>query len=326
MIAAIVRRHGPAVEAIEVGEVPEPAEHPLTGERGVVIEVRNAGLSFPEMLLAQGWYQWAPSLPFVIGSEVAGVVKDAPQGSRFRPGDRVAACCRIGGVAETAVAAEHLTFPLPARMDFAAGAALVLNYHTAWHALVLRGGLRDGEAVLVLGAGGGLGTAALQVANGLGARTIAVVSDAGAGTILRLDEDWEEEARSVGVDLVFDPVGGGRFHKALRTLADGGRVVTVGFAAGEIPRVDVNRLLLRNTAVIGAGWGPYLQARPEEAARIGRGVDELVAAGSILPVVGQRFPLAAAAEALATIERRQARGKVVIDVGIGAVRQDDQLD
>src|SRR5206468_10637529 len=159
--------------------------------------------------------------------------------------------------------------------DFAQGAALVLNYHTAYFSLVTRGQLQEGEAVLVHGAAGGVGTATLQVAKGLGARTIAVVSsdekervarDAGADEVVRSDGQWKDEAKAWsggGIDVVLDPVGGDRFTDSLRSLAEGGRVVVVGFTGGSIPEVKVNRLLLGNTEVIGAGWGAYVMAKPE---------------------------------------------------------------
>lgn len=309
-----------------IEDVPEPRVHPLTGEEGVVIDVRAAGASYPEVLMSRGEYQLQPELPFVPGTEVAGVVRSAPATATVSAGDRVAACCRVGGFAETAIAAPHLTFRLPDALDFAEGAALVLNYHTAYLALRLRGRLRDGETVLVHGAAGGVGTAALQVASGLGARTIAIVSSdekevvarrAGAGEVLRCDSQWCERARELsggGVDVVLDPVGGERFLDSLRSLRLEGRLVVVGFVGGPIPAVQANRLLLNNIEVVGAAWGPYVRARPEQASVIGEAVQALVRDGCVRPIVGERYPLEAAAEALASIEERRALGKVVLDV------------
>src|SRR5918998_5449887 len=163
--------------ALAEAELPEPEpSHMLTPGSGVVVDVHAAGVSFPEVLQTRGEYQLKPPLPFVPGSEVGGVVRSAPDGAAVKPGDRVAAFCALGGFAEVAVAPEFLTFPLHDDLDFAAGAALVLNYHTAWFSLVMRGRLQEGETVLVHGAAGGVGTASLQVAKGLGARTIAIVS------------------------------------------------------------------------------------------------------------------------------------------------------
>src|SRR6202453_3583764 len=165
--------------ALALGDIPEPEsppQHMLTPGSGVLVEVHAAGVSFPEVLQARGEYQLKPPLPFVPGSEIAGIVREAPDGAAVAPGDRVAAFCALGGFAELAVAPEFLTFPLAPKLDFAQGAGLILNYHTAYFALVQRGRLTAGETVLVHGAAGGVGTAALQVARGLGARTIAVVS------------------------------------------------------------------------------------------------------------------------------------------------------
>jgi NADPH2:quinone reductase len=232
----------------------------------------------------------------------------------------------LGGFAETAVSPEFLTFKLPDALDFAQGAALILNYHTAYFALKLRGRLAAGETVLVHGAAGGVGTASLQVAKGLGARTIAVVSsddkeqvarDAGADEVVRSDGPWKDQVKELsagGVDLVLDPVGGDRFTDSIRSLREEGRVVVVGFTGGSIPEVRVNRLLLNNTEVIGAGWGAYIMAKPEVNRQIGAAVDELMQRGFVRPIVGQRFPLEEAAEALKTIDGRGALGKVVLDV------------
>ncbi|MGA8363384.1 MAG: NADPH:quinone oxidoreductase family protein [Solirubrobacteraceae bacterium] len=318
--------------ALAVGDVPEPASPPqsmLTPGAGVLVEVHAAGVSFPEVLQTRGEYQIKPPVPFVPGSEIAGIVREAPADAAVKVGDRVAAFCALGGFAELAVAPEFLTFPLSGRLDYGQGAGLILNYHTAYFALVLRGRMVAGETVLVHGAAGGVGTAALQVARGLGAHTIAVVSSdekqriaeqAGAETVLRSDGPWKDEAKEVsggGVDLVLDPVGGDRFTDSLRSLGEGGRVVVVGFTGGSIPEVRVNRLLLGNTEVIGAGWGAYAMTRPELCREIGRALDPLIEAGHVAPIVGSRFPLDRAAEALREIDERRATGKVVLDVRPG---------
>jgi NADPH2:quinone reductase len=320
--AQVTSLSGPA-DSIAIVELPEPGPvHPLTGEPGVVIDVRAAGASYPEVLMTRGEYQLQPDLPFVPGTDV----RSAPASASVSPGDRVAACTRVGGFAEVAVAAPFLTFPLPPRLDFAAGAALVLNYHTAYLALRVRGRLAPAETVLVHGAAGGVGTASLQVAKGLGARTIAVVSSdakekvaraCGADEVLRSDGPWREQANDLtggGVDLVLDPVGGDRFLDSLRVLRTTGRLVVVGFVGGPIPEVRANRLLLNNIDVVGAAWGPYTRAWPGGAAAIGAGVDELIASGHVEPLVGEHYPLAAAADALVSLDRRQALGKVVLDV------------
>jgi NADPH2:quinone reductase len=322
----IVDLTGPG-SALQLVELPDPEpSHALTPGSGVLIDVHAAGVSFPEVLQSRGEYQIKPALPFVPGSEVAGIVRSAPADAKVKAGDRVAAFCGLGGFAETAVSAEFLTFALPPELDFAHGASLILNYHTAYFALVLRGRLKEGETVLVHGAAGGVGTAALQVARGAGARTIAVVSSdakqrvaeqAGADEIVRLGESWKDEVKARsngGVDVVLDPVGGDRFTDSLRSLRENGRLVVVGFTGGAIPEVKVNRLLLRNTEVVGAGWGAYVMGKPEVNREIGAAVNRMVGEGVIRPIVGGRFPLERAGAALEEIDERRATGKIVLDV------------
>jgi NADPH:quinone reductase len=307
---------------------PEPS-HPLSPGRGVVVDVHAAGVSFPEVLQTRGEYQIKPPLPFVPGSEVGGVVRSAPDDAPVSAGDRVAACCMLGGFAEVAVAPDFLTFPLPDTLDFAQGAGLILNYHTAYFALKLRGRLAEGETVLVHGAAGGVGTAALQIAKGLGARPLAVVStdekervarDAGAAEVVRSDGPWKDEVKELtggGVDVVIDPVGGDRFTDSLRSLREEGRCVVVGFTGGSIPEVRVNRLLLNNLEVVGAGWGAYVAGKPDLNREIGAAVIRLVDEGHVRPIVGARFPLEQATDALELIDGRGAVGKVVLELDRG---------
>jgi NADPH2:quinone reductase len=323
----ITELSGPA-SALKLADVPEPkASHPRTPGGGVLVDVRAAGVSFPELLQTRGQYQYKPELPFIPGSEVGGVVREASDDASVKPGDRVAAFCGEGGFAEVAVAPTYFSFKLPDRLDFAQGAALVLNYHTAYFSLALRGRLQPGDTVLVHGAAGGVGTATLQVANGLGATTIAVVSseekervarEAGADHVVRSDGPWKDQAREIsdgGVDMVIDPVGGDRFTDSLRSLREGGRAVVVGFTAGSIPEVRVNRLLLNNIEVVGAGWGAGVLTHPERTAEIAAALDELIAGGVVAPLIGARFPLERAGEALRLIDERGATGKVVLEVG-----------
>jgi NADPH2:quinone reductase len=313
--------------ALKLADLPEPeASHMLTPGSGVIVDVKAAGVSFPELLQTRGEYQLKPPLPFVPGAEVGGVVREAPDDAPVAAGDRVAAFCTLAGWAEVTVAPVHFTFRLPGDWDFAQGAALVLNYHTAYFALKIRARLQPGERVLVHGAAGGVGTAALQVAKGLGAETVAVVSTeekervaraAGADHVIRADGAWKDEAKELsggGVDVVLDPVGGDRFTDSLRSLREEGRAVVVGFTAGSIPEVRVNRLLLNNTEVVGAGWGAYVMAHPERTLQIGAALQELIDAGAIAPVIGARYPLERAADALQLLDGRGATGKVVLDV------------
>jgi NADPH2:quinone reductase len=314
--------------ALRLVDVPEPGpSHMMTPGSGVLVDVHAAGVSFPELLQTRGEYQFKPELPFVPGSEVGGIVRSASGDATVSPGDRVAAFCFLGAWAEVAVAPPYFVFPLPDSLDFAQGAALVLNYHTAYFSLVTRGRLREGETVLIHGAAGGVGTAGIQVARGLGARTIAVVStdekaaiarQAGADEVVRSDGPWKDQAKELtddrGVDVVLDPVGGDRFTDSLRSLAEGGRVIVVGFTGGSIPEVRVNRLLLNNTEVIGAGWGAYVMSKPDVTRAAGAELAKLIDSGAVNPVVGQRFGLEQAAEALGVLDRREAVGKVVLDV------------
>jgi NADPH2:quinone reductase len=316
--------------ALRYVQLPEPEpSHPLAppGEEAVVVEVHAAGVSFPEVLQTRGEYQFRPPMPFVPGSEVGGVVRSAPPNTGLQPGDRVAAFTALGAFAETAVAPAFFTFKLPDALDFGQGAGLVLNYHTAYFALRTRGRLQEGETVLVHGAAGGVGTAALQVAKGLGARTIAVVSteakervarEAGADEVVRSDGPWKDDVKALGgTDLVLDPVGGDRFTDSLRSLREGGRVVVVGFTGGSIPEVKVNRLLLGNTEVIGAGWGAYAMPKPQFNRDVGAAIDRLIERGYVRPLVGAHFDWENAAGALNCIDSRQATGKVVLDVRAG---------
>src|SRR4051812_29919861 len=291
----IVELSGPE-SALKLVDIPEP------GGDGVVIDVRAAGVSFPEVLQTRGAYQVKPELPFVPGSEVAGIVKEAAHG--FQAGDRVAAVPMLGGFAEVAVAPAHFTFRLPDALDFAQGAGLILNYHTAYFSLVNRGRLSAGETVLVHGAAGGVGTATLQGAKGLGARTIAGVSgDAkergarapGAGEGVGAGGFKDAGKTLGGADLIIDPVGGDRFTDSLRSLNPDGRLVVVGFTGGSIPEVKVNRLLLNNIDVVGAGWGAYITKRPQVIGEIAAELDDLIAAGHVRPRGGAKLPPGAAA-------------------------------
>lgn len=311
--------------AVSEAEVADPvaSDGSDDGSDGsVLIEVRAAGVTFPEVLQSRGQYQLKPDLPFVPGSEVAGVVRSAPDGSGFSPGDRVVGLTMLGGFAELATAPMSLVFPLPDGVDFATGAALPVNYLTAHFALLHRGALTAGQTVLVHGAGGGVGTAAIQVARAWGATVIAVVSTkekgevattAGAHHVVAA-EGFRDAVKELcgGVDLVVDPVGGDRFTDSLRCLRREGRLLVIGFVGGEIPTVKVNRLLLNNVSVVGVAWGEYLLANPDYGSQQWADLAPLVASGALAPPIGHRLPLADAGEALALLDERRALGKVVL--------------
>lgn len=320
-----IRTHKPEAgpDAVVEEEIaaPEPSDHML------VVDVRAAGVSFPDLLLSKGEYQLKPEPPFTLGSEGAGRVAHAPEGSGFKPGDRVA-FMTLGAWAEQTYAALQMTFPLPDELDYHAGAALVINYHTAWFALHHRGQLKSGETLLIQGAAGGVGTAAIQVAKAAGARVLAAVStdakaevalEAGADEVVFSGGDeWLPRTKELtdgrGVDMVFDPVGGSRFTDNLRSLAEDGRLLVIGFAEGSIPEVKVNRLLLKNTSVIGVGWGGYVATRPDFAKEIGEAVNDLARQGAIRPLIGSVFNLEDAADALRQLDDRKATGKVVLQI------------
>jgi len=316
---------GPDAVRVVDAPAPEPS-HMLTPGEGVLIDVAAAGVSFPDVLQTRGLYQLKPDLPFTPGAEVAGTVVHAPTDSGFQNGDRVMAFTVLGGMAERAVAPAYLTFALPEQLDFAQGASVILNYHTVYFALKLRGRVREGERVLVHGAAGGVGSAALQVARALGASTIAVVSsdekeriarEAGAEEVVRSDARWREQVLELtgdGVDVVLDPVGGERFTDSLRCLREDGRVLVVGFTEGSIPEVKVNRLLLRNVSVVGAGWGAYVMGNPQRNRDNAEAIAEMIADGFVRPIVGGRFALEDAVGAFREIDERRALGKVVLEM------------
>jgi NADPH2:quinone reductase len=315
----ITTHDGP--DALVLNQVPDPSPAPDQ----VLIDVRAAGVSFPEVLQSRGKYQINPDLPFVPGSEVAGIVLEAPADATVQPGDRVAAFSGLGGFAERAVASSDLVFPLPANLSFEEGAAVPLNYLTAHFGLMVRGGLVHGETVLVQGAAGGVGTASIQMAKAYGAgRVIAVTSTAakaevalaaGADDVVGA-EDFKDRVKELtegrGVDLVVDPVGGDRFTDSLRCLAEFGRLLVIGFTGGEIPMVKVNRLLLNNVTVVGVGWGASVLGKPGYVADEWAEILPLLESGALTPPVGASLPLERAAEALQLIDGRGATGKVVL--------------
>lgn len=312
---------GPA--AVRCREVAEP----VAGPRDVVIEVRAAGVAFPDVLHTRGLYQNRFEPPFTLGGEVAGIVRSAPASSALEPGDRVVALMQFGAFAEVVAVPVHLVLPLPDELGLAEGACLPVNYLTAHFTLHERGGLRPGETVLVHGASGGVGSATVQLAAAHGARVIAVTSTPEKGELARrLGADGVVDAADFrsrvaeltggrGVDVLVDPVGGDRFTDSLRCLRPrGGRLLVVGFTAGEIPTVKVNRLLLTNTDVRGVGWGGPAFTEPGVVTGQWSDIVPRIRQGSVAPVVGATFSLDRVAEALAVVDERRALGKVVVQL------------
>lgn len=313
-------------EATRIAEVPEPeGAHPWAGGERVLIEVRAAAVSFPDVLQSRGLYQHGAEAPYVVGGEYAGLVVEAPARSRFRPGDRVAGFSCWGAIAERVLGIPRHTVRIPESMSWVEGAAFYLNYVTACFSLH-RAGFHDGESVLVHGAAGGVGSAALDLLRGRAKPLVAVVSSSvkaevarrcGADEVVTMDGDWlaatREVTQGLGVDVVIDPVGGDRFTDSLRALDIGGRLMVVGFAGGSIPAVKVNRLLLRDLTVMGVALEPWQQRFPGCAEELS---DELEAiATRVSPHVGHVLPLGRAGEAMGILDRREALGKVVVAVG-----------
>lgn len=319
----VLQPTGPA--DVRVVDIPEPEPGP--GE--VLIDVHAVGVSFPDLLLSQGLYQLRPEPPFTLGVDVAGTVVStgSTAASALSPGTRVAGVVPYGGASERAVVPVGSVFPLPDAVSYDEGATLPMNYLTALFALQERGRLQAGETVLVHGAAGGVGTASLQVAKGSGARTIAVVSSAEKAAFARhagadetvLVDGFKDAVGALtegrGVDVVVDVVGGDVFTDSLRCLAEQGRLLVVGFAAGQgIPEVRVNRLLLRNIDVRGVGWGGFAMSKPDYLQQQWRDLLPMVESGAVRPPIGATYDLEDFGRALQEMADRRTLGKSVVRV------------
>jgi NADPH:quinone reductase len=315
----IARLDGP--RAAEVVEIAEP-----TGDGEVLVDVHAAGVAFPDALQSRGLYQHKPEMPYTPGAELAGVVRRAPDGAHVAAGDRVAGLTMLcGAMAEVVALQPDRVFKLPDPVSFEAGAGLLFNDLTVHHALRTRGRLAEGETVLVHGAAGGVGTSTLRLAPAWGAaRTIAVVSTedkiaaakaAGASDVVLADGFKDAVAELTGgrgVDIVVDPVGGDRFTDSLRSLAPGGRLLVIGFTGGDIPTVKVNRLLLNNLDVVGVGWGAWTLTHPGYLSEQWADLEPLFESGKVSAPEPVVYPLERAADAIASLEDRTAKGKVVV--------------
>lgn len=329
MRALIVNEHGP-LEKLTLGELTNP--QPRKGE--VLVDVHAASINFPDLLVVGGTYQNLPPKPFVPGKDLAGVVAAVGEGvTRVKPGDRVMAQIEHGAFAERAVVREQLCFVMPAKMGFAEGAAMGLVYLTAHNALVERAQFKSGETVLVTGAAGGVGLAAVQLAKALGATVIAAVStpekaqvarDSGADHVVMtnvpdLRESFRKQVHDTlgavgkrGVDIVLDSVGGDVFDASLRVLAWCGRLVIIGFAAGRIPEVKAGYLLVKNISLIGLQSSDYRDRAPQVVQAAHRQLFALYDQGKIKPHVMAEYPLKDYLAALRTVQDRRVLGKVVL--------------
>ncbi len=302
-----------------------PSPKPTKGQ--IVVSVKACGVNFPDTLIIQGKYQYKPEMPFSPGGEVAGVVKEVGEGvTRVKPGDRVIAFNTWGGFAEEMVVDADRTIPMPATMDFVPAAAFVLTYGTSYHALKDRAEIKAGETMLVLGAAGGVGLAAIQIGKAMGARVIAAASsdeklkvcrDNGADDVINYgSEDLRARVKAItagkGLDVVYDPVGGPYSEPALRDMAWKGRFLVIGFAAGDIPKVPLNLMLLKGCSIVGVFWGAFTKNEPERNRENNWELMAMYAAGKVKPHIHATFPLERAAEALNEVLNKRVSGKVVL--------------
>ena len=324
MKAYVCREFGP-VESHKVEEIEDPR-----AEAGqVVVDVKAAGVSFPDVLIVQGKYQFQPPFPFSPGGEIAGVISEVGEGVvDWKVGDRVIAMTGNGGIAEKVVAFEMTLMPLPETMDFKDGAAFPLNYGTTYHALKQRGQLQPGETLLVTGAGGGVGTTAIEIGKAMGAKVIAAASteekleiakNLGADeTINYSDGELKEKVKALtdglGADVIYDPIGGDIFLQCMRCVNWKGRVLVIGFASGPIPEVPTNLALLKGCSIVGVFWGRFTGAEPEENSKNFDELFALHAEGKLKPQITKSYSLDDAAEAISSLENRKATRKVVIEI------------
>ena len=322
MKALLCKRHGPP-EDLVIDEAPDPAP----GDWDVVIEVHGAAVNFPDTLIIQNLYQFKPDLPFSPGGECAGVVraKGAKVG-HLNIGDRVLAFTGWGGFAELAVADSRAVVPMPEGLDFVTASAFVMTYATSYHALADRGALKEGETLLVLGASGGVGIAAIEVGKALGATVIAAASTAeklavckehGADELINYsDEDLKTRVKELtggkGADVIYDPVGGAFSEAALRAIAWRGRFLVIGFANGDIPKIPLNLALLKGCNINGVFWGDYAKREPMNNMKDLRTLFGWLQAGKLKPHIAGTYSLEDAPKAIRALMDRKVSGKLVI--------------
>ncbi|MGG5870527.1 NADPH:quinone oxidoreductase family protein [Pseudomonas peli] len=322
MKAVLCKAFGPA-ETLVLEEIASPEAK----KNEVLLEVHAAGVNFPDTLIIEGKYQFKPPFPFSPGGEAAGVVTAVGEKvSHLKVGDRVMALTGWGSFAEEVAVPGYNVMPIPASMDFVSAAAFGMTYGTSMHALKQRANLQPGETLLVLGASGGVGLAAVEIGKAMGAKVIAAASSAekleiakaaGADELINYSEsNLKDEVKRLtggqGADVIYDPVGGDLFDAAIRSIAWNGRLLVVGFASGRIPELPVNLTLLKGAAVVGVFWGSFAQRQPQDNAANFQQLFAWHAEGKLKPLVSQTFPLEQAAEAINTLGQRKAVGKVVV--------------
>lgn len=322
MKAVLCKKIGPP-DTLVVEQVPSPKP----GPNQVVVSVKAAGVNFPDVLIVQGKYQFKPEPPFSPGGEVAGVVKELGEGvTNAKPGDRVIGSSTWGGFAEELVVDADRLIPMPDAMDYVPAAAFVLTYGTSYHALKDRAQIQPGETLLVLGASGGVGLAAIQIGKAMGARVIAAASsdeklavckaNGADETINYGQEDLRTRVKAItggrGVDVVYDPVGGPYSEPALRDMAWKGRFLVVGFAAGDIPKVPLNLALLKGCSIVGVFWGAFTRNEVENNRRNNQELLQMYLQGKVKPHIHATYPLERAVEALQEVMMKRVSGKVVL--------------
>ncbi|MDH4555937.1 NADPH:quinone oxidoreductase family protein [Pseudomonas sp. BN417] len=324
MKAVLCKAFGPA-DTLVLEEVASPT--PAKNE--ILIDVYSAAVNFPDTLIIEGKYQFKPPFPFSPGGEAAGVVAAVGEKvSHLKPGDRVMALTGWGSFAERVAVPSYNVMPIPKGIDFNSAAAFGMTYGTSMHALKQRANLQPGETLLVLGASGGVGLAAVEIGKAMGARVIAAASSAeklevakaaGADALINYSEEnlkdrVKELTGGQGADVIYDPVGGDLFDAAVRAINWNGRLLVVGFASGRIPELPVNLALLKGASVVGVFWGSFAQRQPQDNLANFQQLFAWYAEGKLKPLVSQTFPLERTAEAIKTLASRQAVGKVVVEV------------
>lgn len=322
MRAMICKEYGPP-ESLELGTLPRPELE----ANEIRIRVQACGVNFPDTLIIQGKYQIQPPMPFAPGGEVAGdVIEVGSSVKNLKVGDRVMALTGFGGFAEEAVTTADRAIPMPDGMDYITASGFSMVYGTSYHALVQRGQLKAGENLLVLGASGGVGLAAVEIGKALGARVIAAASSAeklqvakehGADELINYStEDLKDRANELtggkGADVIYDPVGGDAFDQCLRAINWGGRLLVIGFASGRIPKAPANLPLLKGSSIVGVFWGAFVGRDPQTNFANFQHLFELYAEGKLKPHVCKTYPLEQAADALNDLLERRVTGKVVL--------------